>query len=76
MRYSLQPASTVKLFYHAEMQSSHLQTREIDVVDDSGPKITDKITGRIAGLLDHDKALDELFERQQQRKGDVTFSSP
>jgi len=45
----------------------------LNVTDDPGPGITDKITGRINELLDHDKALDELHNRQQQRRDDVPF---
>jgi len=58
---------------HADLQSRHLQAMEINVTDDPGPGITDKITGRINELLNHDKALDELQSRQQQRRDDVPF---
>jgi len=58
---------------HADLQSRHLQAMEISVTDDPGSKIIDKITGRINDLLDHDKALDELHSRQQQRRDDLPF---
>ena len=60
---------------HAEMRSSHLQSGEINVTENTGTKISDKITERTKELLDHDRALDELHERQQDRRDDVPFRS-
>lgn len=58
---------------HADLQTRFTQTEIPLETLQSDANAKSKITERMTELLDHDKALDEMLERQQQRRGDVPF---
>jgi hypothetical protein len=58
---------------HANLQSRYTQTEMPLETIQPDTRGKNKITERMTELLDHDKALDEMLERQQQRRSDVPF---
>jgi hypothetical protein len=59
---------------HAELQDRYMLA-ESGNTDTTGAAsgIRQQITDRMTGLLDHDKALEELHNRQQHHRDDVPF---
>lgn len=58
---------------HADLQSRYAQSEIPLETSQTDARANSKITERMTELLDHDKALDEMHERQQQRRSDVPF---
>lgn len=58
---------------HANLHSRYTQTEIPLETSQTDTRAKSKMTERVTELLDHDKALDEMPERQQQRRGDVPF---
>ncbi len=60
---------------HADLQTRFKQPEIPLETTQTDNRTKSKITERMTELLDHDKALEEMHERQQQLRGDVPFRS-